>query len=92
MLFVDNNDVKFFSCHIANLNVHYFAEEGRTISIPTFAVNSSTTSIHGARGVEVAVGKAFEDFGRWLEPGTATVSDARKREAWNLAEQKFHCD
>ena len=37
--------------------------------------------------MEVAVGKAFEDFGRWLEPGTVTVSDARKREAWNLIHQ-----
>ena len=34
MLFVDNDDVKFFSRHIANLNVHYFAEEGRTVSVP----------------------------------------------------------
>ena len=47
-------------------------------------LTGSTTSIHGARGVEVAVGKAFEDFGRWLELGTVTVSDARKGEAWKL--------
>ena len=33
-MFVDNDDVKFFSRHIANLNVHYFAEEGRTVSVP----------------------------------------------------------
>jgi hypothetical protein len=33
MLFVDNDDVKFFSRHIANLNVHYFAEEGRTVPV-----------------------------------------------------------
>jgi hypothetical protein len=33
ILFVGNDDVKFFSRRIANLNVHYFASEGRIASV-----------------------------------------------------------
>jgi hypothetical protein len=33
ILFVGEDDVKSFSRHIANLNVHYFSEEGRTASL-----------------------------------------------------------
>jgi hypothetical protein len=37
ILFVDNNDLKYFSRRIANLNVHYFDPEGRTSSASEMA-------------------------------------------------------
>jgi hypothetical protein len=37
ILFVGNDDLKYFSRHIANLNVHYFDPEGRTSTVSEMA-------------------------------------------------------